>query len=61
MKKLLNRVQIILSTFLTWVTFLSFIPSLLFAVYHLFWDFDFQRVIASVAVLWVCVHLNQSL
>lgn len=61
MKKLMNRVQTIISTLMTWVTFLIIPVSFVFAAYHLFYVFSLPRVIAGLSMTVVCVYVNKAL
>lgn len=65
MRNLLNRlyrkwlgVGKVLNEVTLAITFLSFIPTAVFTLYYLFWDFDFCRVIAGALVLRVMVKSN---
>lgn len=60
-RSVLNRLEEVIATVLTWVSFVLLLPSVLFSTYYTFMEFDLLRVVAGLSLTVVCVFVNKSL
>ena len=61
MRRLFDKLEVLLKTILVAVSFLLLIPTLVYVVYFLLVCYDIARVIAGVITLWLLLYLNKSL
>ena len=61
MRRLFDKLEVLLKSVLVAVSFLLLFPTLVYVVYFLLVCYDLTRVIAGVITVWILLHLNKSL
>ena len=61
MKVLFQKLEAFIKYSITAITFLMFLPTLVYIAYFLFLCYDVDRVIAGVVTLFISIYLNKSL
>lgn len=61
MRVLFQKLEAFIKYSITAVTFLMFLPTLVYIAYFLFLCYDMNRVIAGAVTLFISIYLNKSL